>query len=131
MNTLLFFVEIALILSMLSAIQIPVRRRGKRLLRTTVFVLKLLLIPAVAILFVAIDSWVAFRSGDILCAAYGRRAGMCRGMWCSVSPVRRLHSCPMLSIPAFFGAYPAMASIGNHRTAGSAVDARRSRLAPP
>ena len=70
MNTLLFFIEIALALAVLSAVQIPIRRSGKRSLRAAVFIIKLLLIPIAALLFVAIDSGIVYRSGYILCAVY-------------------------------------------------------------
>ena len=75
MNTVLFFIEIALALAVLSAIQIPVRRSGKRLLHAAAFLLKLLLIPAAALLFVAIESGIAYQSGNILCAVYATLLG--------------------------------------------------------
>ena len=70
MNTLLFFMEIALSLAVLFAVQIPIRRSGKRLLHAAVFIFKLLLIPAAALLFVAIESGIVYHSGNLLCAVY-------------------------------------------------------------
>ena len=70
MNTLLFFIKIALVLAVLFAVQIPVRRSRKKLLRTVVFILKLLLIPTTALLFVAIDTEFVYKTGNFLCAVY-------------------------------------------------------------
>ena len=70
MNTVLFFIEIVLAMAVLSAIQIPVRRSGRKLLHAVVFILKLLFIPAAALLFVANESGIAYQSGNILCAVY-------------------------------------------------------------
>ena len=77
MNTLLFFIEILLAFAVLFAIQIPVRRVENRLIRGAVFILKLLLIPAAAILFVSIDLRLSYQHGDILCAAYVALIGDC------------------------------------------------------
>lgn len=70
MSTLLFFIEIALVLAALFAVQIPVRRSRKKLLRTVTFILKLLLIPTTALLFVAIDTGFVYKTGNFLCAVY-------------------------------------------------------------
>lgn len=70
MDTFWFFMKIVLVFAVLFAIQIPVRRTGNRLLRAVVFILKLLLIPAVALLFVSIESRFAYRHGAFLSAAY-------------------------------------------------------------
>ena len=70
MGALLFFMKIALAFAVLFVIQIPLRRTGNRLLPAAVFILKLLLVPAVALLFVAIESGPTYRYGVLLCAAY-------------------------------------------------------------
>lgn len=75
MNTWLFFAGIALALAVLSAVQIPVRKSGKKALRAAVFILKLLLVPTSAFAFVAIDSAITYQAGDILCAAYAALLG--------------------------------------------------------
>ena len=62
--------RIVLAFAVLLVVQIPLRRTGNRSLRAVVFIFKLLLIPAVALLFVAIESKIAYRHGDLLCAAY-------------------------------------------------------------
>ena len=62
--------KIVLAFAGLFVIQIPLRRSENRLLHAAVFILKLLLIPAVALLFVAIESRLSYRFGDLLCAVY-------------------------------------------------------------
>ena len=65
-----FFLKIILAFAVLFVVQIPIRRTNSKLLRVAVFISKLLLIPTVALLFVAIESRLAYQYGDILCAAY-------------------------------------------------------------
>lgn len=70
MSTLLFFLKIVLAFAVLFVIQLPARRTGTRLLHAAVFILKLLLIPGIALLFVAIESALAYQHGELLCAVY-------------------------------------------------------------
>ena len=62
--------ETVLLSAVLFAVQIPLRRKKHPVLRTAVFLLKLLLVPGMALLFVAIESKAAYRSGDWVTAAY-------------------------------------------------------------
>ena len=55
---------------MLYVIQLPLRRKAHPRIRTAVFVIKMLLIPATALLFVAVDWPAAYLHGDILTAIY-------------------------------------------------------------
>ena len=68
MMELLF--EIILVWAVLCAIQIPLRRSSCKLLRVILFLVKVILIPVPAILFVSVDWRFAYRHGDILCAFY-------------------------------------------------------------
>ena len=66
----LLIVEIIIIWAVLTAVQIPLRKKKRRALRTAVFVVKLLLIPIFAILAESIEWAMAYTHGDILCAIY-------------------------------------------------------------
>lgn len=70
MNTALFFAEIALAWIVLFAIQIPARRKDNRILHAVLFIVKLLLIPTVAFLFVAVESKITYQYGGIFTAVY-------------------------------------------------------------
>ncbi|AMK14335.1 metallophosphoesterase [methanogenic archaeon mixed culture ISO4-G1] len=63
-------VEIILVWSVLTAVQFPLRKAEHRLVGSIVFLVKLILIPVVALLFVGIDWVVPYNHGEILCAAY-------------------------------------------------------------
>lgn len=52
------------------ALQFPLRRKPHPVLRTVVFFIKLLLIPVTALLFVAIDSKIAYMHGSIFVVVY-------------------------------------------------------------
>ena len=55
---------------MLYLIQLPLRKGEHETVRTIVFVSKLILIPVIALLFVAIEWSVSYVRGDVLCAIY-------------------------------------------------------------
>ncbi len=63
-------IETAAAWAVLFAIQIPLRIRKHPVLRTLAFIVKALLIPGTAILFVAVERDLAYRHGDILSAVY-------------------------------------------------------------
>ncbi len=66
----LFIAEILLVWALLATAQFPLRKERYRAIRAVLFVLKLILIPVVAVLFVAYEWWFAYNYGDILCALY-------------------------------------------------------------
>jgi len=66
----LFIAEAILAWVVLYAVQLPLRREEHRILRSTVFLLKLILIPAVAVLFVSADWALPYIHGSIMCAIY-------------------------------------------------------------
>lgn len=70
MADVLFIAEAFLVWAVLYAVQIPLRKEEHRVLRSAVFLLKLILIPAVAVLFSAIDWWLPYNHGSIMCAIY-------------------------------------------------------------
>lgn len=57
MADVLFITEVLLAWAFLTIIQIPLRKKEHRIIGSAVFVLKIILIPLVALLFVAAD-WV-------------------------------------------------------------------------
>ncbi|MBR2264312.1 MAG: metallophosphoesterase [Firmicutes bacterium] len=67
---LLWVLEIILLLTALFVVQIPLRKKGRPVWRVTVFMIKVLLIPAAALFFVAIESPLAYRRSDVFAAAY-------------------------------------------------------------
>ncbi len=66
----LWVLEIILLLTALYVLQIPLRTKRHPVWRVTVFMIKVLLIPAAALFFVAIESPLAYRRSDMLAAAY-------------------------------------------------------------
>ena len=66
----LLIVEIILVWSVLTAVQFPLRKEEHRLARLIVFLVKLILIPAMGALSVSIDWVVPYTHGEILSAAY-------------------------------------------------------------
>lgn len=70
MADMLFIAETILVWAVLYAVQVPLRKEEHRVLRSAVFILKLIMIPAAALLFVAIDWLVPYVHGYILCAIY-------------------------------------------------------------
>jgi predicted MPP superfamily phosphohydrolase len=62
--------EIVLVWSLLTVVQYPLRKEEHRLVRSIVFLVKLILIPAVAVLFAGIEWAMPYIHGEILCAAY-------------------------------------------------------------
>lgn len=62
--------EITLAWIILTAIQFPLRKEEHMILRPIIFLLKVILIPAVALLAIAIDWPVSYAHDDILCAVY-------------------------------------------------------------
>jgi len=70
MIDVLFIAEAFLAWAVLYAAQIPFRKEEHRVLRSAVFLLKLILIPAVAVLFSAIEWWLPYNFGRIMCAIY-------------------------------------------------------------
>ena len=73
MNTLrfvLWIAEIIAILAVLFALQIPLRKKKHPVIRVIVFILKVLLVPGMGLLFVAVESSFAYVRGDVLAAAY-------------------------------------------------------------
>ena len=67
---ILLIAETALVWAALTAVQFPLRKEEHRLVRSIVFLVKLILIPAVAILFVSIDWTLPYVHGGIMCAVY-------------------------------------------------------------
>ena len=66
----LFIAEIVLIWAILTVIQFPIRKEEHRVIRTIVFLLKLILVPLIAILSVSIDWRMAYTYNDLLLAFY-------------------------------------------------------------
>ena len=66
----LFVIEIVLISIILTVIQVPLRKKEHRILRTVIFILKLVLIPATALLYESIEWKISYTNPDILCAVY-------------------------------------------------------------
>ena len=62
--------EIALSWAVLFAIQVPLRRKPRPVARTVAYCVKLVLIPLVALLFVAVDSVATYTCGGLLGAVY-------------------------------------------------------------
>ena len=62
--------EIIVAWIILTAIQFPLRKEEHMILRPIIFLLKVILIPAVALLAIAIDWPVSYAHDDILCAVY-------------------------------------------------------------
>lgn len=67
---MMLIAETILVWAILIAIQFPLRKEEHRIVRSIVFLLKLILIPAVAVLFVVIEWPITYTHGDILCAIY-------------------------------------------------------------
>ena len=67
---LLWILEIIAFMVGLYAVQIPLRKKGFPALKAIIFVLKILLIPAAAMLFVAIVNSLTYRHSDMFAAAY-------------------------------------------------------------
>ena len=70
MSWALLVAETVLAWIMLYLIQLPLRKGEHEAVRTIVFVSKLILIPVIALLFVAIEWSVSYVRGDVLCAIY-------------------------------------------------------------
>ena len=66
----LWVAEIAVIWLALCAFQVPIRRAERPVLRAVVFVLKVLLVPLLALACISLDSGVAYRHPSVLFAAY-------------------------------------------------------------
>ena len=75
MSSAIWIIEIVISYIVLFAIQIPLRMKEHRMLRTLVFAVKVFLILATALLFVAIECRFSYRHGDILNAVYIVLAG--------------------------------------------------------
>ena len=71
----LWIIEIAVVWVVLSALQIPLWRNEHPVLRTIVFVAKLLLVPVCALLVVAIETGPSYTHCDLLCALYAVLVG--------------------------------------------------------
>ena len=69
-KTASWMLEIAVFLAVLFAVQIPLRKKELPLPRAIVFILKAVMIPGSALLFVAIESRFSYRHGDVLAALY-------------------------------------------------------------
>ena len=65
-----FAAEVLVILFVLFAAQMPLRKKPEKGVRTFVFILKLLLIPALSLFYVAFDNKLSFTHPDIIGAAY-------------------------------------------------------------
>ena len=66
----LFIIEIVLAWAILTAIQFPLRKEEHMILRPFVFLVKVILIPAVAVLVMGIEWVLPYTHDDILCAVY-------------------------------------------------------------
>jgi len=75
MSLVKFFVETALSWAAVFALQIPARKKNSTPVNVIVFIIKMILIPAVALLLIAIDSSISYRHGDILGAVYAALSG--------------------------------------------------------
>ncbi|MCR5040619.1 MAG: metallophosphoesterase [Clostridia bacterium] len=69
-KTAVFIAKIIAAWALLCACQVCLRKGRHPVLRTAVFLIKLLLIPAAAIMFVAVTGAFSYRHGDILAAVY-------------------------------------------------------------
>ena len=69
-TTVLLIAEIILAWTILTAIQFPLRKKEHMILRPIIFLLKLILIPAVAMLAMGIEWALPYTHDDILCAIY-------------------------------------------------------------
>ena len=70
MADVLFITEVLLGWALLTIIQIPLRKKEHRIIGSAVFVLKIILIPLVALLFVAADWVTGYTYRGITCAFY-------------------------------------------------------------
>ena len=70
-----WLVEIAVVWSVLFAVQAPLGKRTRPVLRIAVFVLKLLLIPFCALLVAALETSLPYTHCDLLCAVYAALMG--------------------------------------------------------
>ena len=66
----LWLAEIIVAWFLLFAIQIPLRRSKLKVLRIIIFIVKVILIPATALLFVAIEWPLPYHRGDVFVAVY-------------------------------------------------------------
>lgn len=69
-TTALLIAEIILAWAILTAIQFPLRKEEHMILRSIIFILKLILIPAVAVLAMGVEWALPYTHDDILCAIY-------------------------------------------------------------
>lgn len=69
-NIVLWVFEVIVLWLVLYFIQIPIRKHKSRLLRISVFLFKLVLIPVLALIFVAFVSGFGYRHSNLLCALY-------------------------------------------------------------
>lgn len=81
MSTILFFLEIILTWAVIFAVQIPIRKIDSRPLHAVVLIIKLLLIPVLALMFIAMEWKITYRYGFLFNAAYIALLGgfFCRG----------------------------------------------------
>lgn len=70
MSAILFFLEIILAWAVIFAVQIPVRKIDSRLLHAAVLIIKLLLIPVLALAFIAMEWKITYKYGFLFNAAY-------------------------------------------------------------
>ena len=75
MSPVKFFVEIALSWVAVFALQIPARKKNSTPINVIVFIIKMILIPAIALQLIAIESSISYQHGDILCAIYAALLG--------------------------------------------------------
>ena len=66
----LWILEIIVLWAAVFAVQIPLRKKGPFPLRIIIFIVKILLIPGTALLFIAFVNGFTYRHGDILTALY-------------------------------------------------------------
>ena len=62
---ILLITEIVLIWIVLTAIQFPLRKEEHKIVRSIIFLLKIILIPAVALLFASIEWAITYIHADI------------------------------------------------------------------
>ena len=65
-----WIIEIAVVWAVFFAVQIPLWRKERPVLRTVLFAVKLALVPACALLVVAIETGPSYAHPDLLCAFY-------------------------------------------------------------